>query len=419
MIGQHGRPPARVLRRDTLAVVMAGGSGNRLRQLTRWHAKPALPFGGHYRNVDFALSNCVNSGIRRIGLLTQYKAHSLIQHIYQGWNFLRPEIGEFIELWPAQQRTGKNWYVGTADAVFQNIDIIEGHQPKYVLILAGDHVYTMDYLAMLEEHARSAADVTIGCVEVPADEASGYGVLGVDVTGRVVDFAEKPARPRTLPDRPGVALASMGIYVFSFDALVKSLTADAGNDASGHDFGHDVLPALLRECRVQAHRFRDPETGESRYWRDVGTIDSYWQANMDLLNERPPIDLHDQAWPIWTSRMQYAPAKLSRTGSAQESIVAAGCRVDGTVRRSVLFTDARVGVRALVESSLVLPGASIGRGCRIRNAIIDSQCIVPDGMVIGDGAAYSRFYVSPKGVVLCTAEDLEARLETQEHRDVA
>lgn len=419
MMQQHECPPARGICRDTLAVVMAGGNGNRLGQLTRWHAKPALPFGGHYRNVDFALSNCVNSGIRRIGLLTQYKAHSLIQHVYQGWSFLRPEVGEFIELWPAQQRTGKHWYVGTADAVYQNIDIIAGHRPKHVLVLAGDHVYTMDYLAMLEEHVRTNAAITIGSIEVAIEAAPAYGVLGVDVAGRVVDFAEKPARPRSLPGRPGVALVSMGIYVFSFDALVEALTADAGNAGSGHDFGHDVLPAQLTRSRVQAHAFLDPETGQSRYWRDVGTIDSYWQANMDLLLERPPIDLHDHSWPIWTSRTQYAPAMLSRTGSATESIVAAGCRVDGTVRRSVLFTDAHVSARALVEDSLVLPGATLGRGCRVRQAIIDSGCVVPDGAVIGDGAAHTRFYVSPRGVTLCASEDLEAMGVAADHRHVA
>jgi glucose-1-phosphate adenylyltransferase len=419
MLHQHECPPARGICRDTLAVVMAGGNGNRLGELTRWHAKPALPFGGHYRNVDFALSNCVNSGIRRIGLLTQYKAHSLIQHVYQGWSFLRPEVGEFIELWPAQQRTGKHWYVGTADAVFQNFDIIAGHRPKYVLVLAGDHVYKMDYLAMLEEHVRADAAITIGCVEVPIEAAPAYGVLGVDVTGRVVDFAEKPANPRCVPGRSDVALVSMGIYVFSFEALVEALTADAEDSGSSHDFGHDVLPRQLAEARVQAHAFRDPDTGEPRYWRDVGTIDSYWQANMDLLLENAPIDLHDQSWPIWTSRMQYAPAALSRTGSATESIIAAGCRVDGTVRRSVLFTDARVCARAVVEDSLVLPGATIGRGCRVRQAIIDSGCVVPDGTVIGDGATETRFYVSPMGVSLCTSKDLEARIEATDRRNVA
>jgi glucose-1-phosphate adenylyltransferase len=419
MMHRHECPPARGICRDTLAVVMAGGNGNRLGQLTRWHAKPALPFGGHYRNVDFALSNCVNSGIRRIGLLTQYKAHSLIQHIYQGWSFLRPEVGEFIELWPAQQRTGKHWYVGTADAVYQNIDIITGHRPKHVLILAGDHVYTMDYLAMLEEHVRTSAAITIGSVEVPIEAASAYGVLGVDVTGRVVDFAEKPVNPRSIPNRPDAALISMGIYVFSFEALVEALTADAANVASSHDFGHDVLPAALGRARVQAHAFRDPDTGTPRYWRDVGTVDSYWQANMDLLLEDSPIDLHDHSWPIWTSRMQYAPATLARSGSATESIVAAGCRVEGTVRHSVLFTDAHVCTRALVEDSLVLPGATIGRGARVRQAIIDSGCVVPDGAVIGDGAAHTRFYVSPHGVTLCATEDIEAMLAVPDRRDVA
>ena len=394
-------------RKRTLAVVMAGGNGTRLGDLTRWDCKPALPFGGQYRNIDFPLSNCLNSGIRQIGVLTQYKAHSLIQHVAQGWNFLRPELDEFVELWPAQQRKGQRWYDGTADAVYQNLELIMERVPAYVLVLAGDHVYKMDYRPMIEAHAASRADVTVGCVEVPVGEAGAFGVMGVDTNGWVEEFNEKPEKPRAVPGRPNIALGSMGIYVFNRDFLFEALKNDASDSSSGHDFGHNLLPSMVRRDRVLAYPFRG-ETGGQGYWRDVGTVDSYWQANMDLLEEQAELDLHDERWPILTHQPPRAPTRIMGAGSVRRSIVAAGGVIAGRVERSVLFPECEIGHGSSVEGSLVLPTVSIGRNCRLRNVIVDSGCEIPDGTVIGEnpGEDATRYDVSAGGVVLVTARRL-------------
>jgi glucose-1-phosphate adenylyltransferase len=393
-------PPRRgQLNRDTLAVILAGGQGTRLRQLTRWEAKPALPFGGQFRHIDFPLSNCMNSGIHRIGLLTQYMAHSLIQHVQQGWGCLRPDFGEFIEVWPAQQRVGPGWYAGTADAVYQNLDIIASHAPEYVLVLAGDHIYRMNYLPMIEAHVAAGAQITIGCVEVPLDEARDFGVVAADGSDRVLGFAEKPRRPDPIPGRPGLALASMGIYVFNRDYLFTRLIRDAADNQSKHDFGRDLIPTALGNSIVHAYRFRDPVSGEAGYWRDIGTVERYWKANMELLDGSAGIDLHDRAWPIYTKPLQCAAARFGVRGSASHAIVAGGCRIDGTVRHAVVSTGVSVGPGSVVENALLLPGARIGRNCVVRNAIIDSQCSIPDRSIVGnanredgDGQA-SRFVV--------------------------
>ena len=412
------RSRAAQLSGKTLAVVMAGGNGTRLGDLTRKHAKPALPFGGHYRNIDFPLSNCVNSGIRRIALLTQYKAHSLIQHVQQGWAFLRPELGEFLEVWPAQQRSGKSWYAGTADAIYQNLDLIEELAPARVLVLAADQVYRMDYSALLETHVASGAGATVGCIEVPRAAASAYGVMTVDLRGRVVRFVEKPAHPQSVPHDPETALASMGIYVFDRELLIDYLSVDAADPSSTHDFGRDVLPLLIRANGLAAHAFRDPATGRRGYWRDVGTVDSYWSANMELLDERPELDLYDGTWPLWTHQPHRPPPRFVGAGTALRSIVCGGCSVAGRVERSLLSPDCRVQAGALVAASVVLPGVEIGRGCRVRKAIIDAGCALPDGLVVGEVAAQDAalYDVSPEGVVLVTAAMLARAAAGRESR---
>ncbi len=407
----HHRCHGRDLNQRTLAVVMAGGSGTRLGELTRWHSKPALPFGGQYRNIDFPLSNCMNSGIRQIAVLTQYKAHSLIQHLTQGWSFLRPELNEYVELWPAQQRKGQRWYDGTADAVYQNLDLIMERSPAYVLVLAGDHVYKMDYRPMIEAHAASGADATVGCVEVPVEEAGAFGVMGVDAQGWVEEFQEKPESPKAVPGRPNIALGSMGIYVFNRDFLFEALIDDASNPSSGHDFGKNLLPAMVRGSRVLGYSFRDEATRAQAYWRDVGTVDSYWQANMDLLEDEPALDLHDSQWPIWTYHAPRSPTRFMREGSAVRSIVAPGCVVAGRVDHSVLFADAAVEQGSIVTGSLILPKARIGRDCRLTNVIVDSGCEIADGTVIGedsidDSVAYD---VSTGGIVLVSAQRMNGQ----------
>jgi glucose-1-phosphate adenylyltransferase len=380
------RPTATELSRRSLAVIMAGGNGTRLRELTRWHAKPALSFGGQFRNIDFPLSNCIHSGVRRIALLTQYKAHSLIQHVQQGWNYLSPEIGEFIELWPAQQRSGGNWYEGTADAVFQNLDLIQEHDPDYILVLAGDHVYKMDYSAMLERHVAADADITVGCVEVPIDEASAYGVMSADADGWIRRFDEKPTQPEPLHGNDALALASMGIYVFSRGALASLLAKDAQNPCSRRDFGRDIIPGQIGRCRLLAYPFRDSRTGRQGYWRDVGTLDSYWKANMELLDEEPGLDLWDPAWRVLSRPPQSAPPRFTGHGTASQSIVSCGCTVAGKLDHVVASCDCYIGARSIVEHSVILPNVRIGVGCRVHRAIVDSGCVIPDGMVI-DGTA--------------------------------
>jgi glucose-1-phosphate adenylyltransferase len=402
----------------TLAIIMAGGRGERLKQLTVSRAKPATPFGGKFRIIDFVLSNCVNSGIRQIAVLTQYKGQSLIEHVQRGWGYLRGEFGEFVSVIPAQQQLGPHWYQGTADAVYQNLDFIRSHSPKYVLILAGDHIYTMDYGPMIAAHVEKNADISIGVVEVPKNLAREYGVLSVDTTNRVVRFHEKPKDPETVPGRPEIALASMGIYIFNANLLDSMLINDAARPDSAHDFGKNIIPVALESRAVYAYAFQDVRTKAQAYWRDVGTLDAYYEANMELVHVRPELNIYDDEWPIWTYQLQRPPAKFilddpatGRVGSAINSMVSAGCIISGaSVRSSLLFSDVRVEECSVVEESVLLPRVSIGRGCVIRRAILDEGCVVPDDMQIGVDAYTdaSRFEVTEKGVVLVTAQMLQA-----------
>ncbi|WP_370257152.1 glucose-1-phosphate adenylyltransferase [Marinobacter nauticus] len=403
------------LTRQTLALVLAGGRGSRLHDLTKWRAKPAVPFGGKFRIIDFPLSNCINSGIGQVGVITQYKSHSLIRHIQRGWGFLRGELDEFVELLPAQQRIETSWYEGTADAVLQNLDIIRSHQPEYVLILAGDHVYKMDYGTMLAAHVEQEADITVGCIEVPVEEASAFGVMSVDEDLRITEFEEKPAHPKAMPGKPGTALVSMGIYVFSTKVLFDELLRDHKMDGnSSHDFGKDIIPSVIKRLRVTAFPFRDPVNNKVAYWRDVGTIDSLWQANLELIGISPELNLYDSDWPIWTYQEQLPPAKFvfdddNRRGTAVDSMVAGGCIVSGAhVRHSLLFSQVRVHSFSEVEDSVIFPDVDIGRDCHIRKAVIDRGCRIPEGTRIGFDrtADEKRFHVSSKGVVLITPEML-------------
>jgi glucose-1-phosphate adenylyltransferase len=404
------------LTRNTLALILAGGRGSRLMHLTARRSKPAVPFGGKFRIVDFPLSNCINSGIRRIGVLTQYKAHSLILHIQKGWGFLRGEFGEFVELWPAQQRVAETaWYAGTADAVFQNLDIIRDHNPDYILVLAGDHIYKMDYGAMIAYHVESGADMTVGCLEMETERAREFGVMSVDTEGRVRSFAEKPNDPESIPGSPGKSLISMGIYVFNRGFLFEQLIQDADTPRSSHDFGKDIIPSVIKQYRVMAHTFRDPRSGEQAYWRDVGTLDAFWEANLELIGVTPPLSLYDKSWPIWTYQEQLPPAKFvfddeDRRGMAVDSMVSGGCIISGsTVRHSLLFSNVRVNSYAYVKDSVVLPDVVIGRNCTVRNAVIDRYCQIDEGTVIGldqDADRKAGFYVSEGGVTLVTPEML-------------
>jgi glucose-1-phosphate adenylyltransferase len=406
------------LTRDTLALVLAGGQGTRLKDMTLWRAKPAVPFGGKFRIIDFPLSNCMNSGIRRIGVLTQYKAHSLIQHIQKGWGFLRGEFGEFVELLPAQQRIDLSWYAGTADAIYQNLDIIRNHNPSYILILAGDHIYKMDYGPMIAAHVERGADATVGCIEVPIDRASAFGVMTIDHEQRVTAFLEKPERPEPLPGRTDVTLASMGIYVFNTAFLYEQLIKDAGVPASSHDFGKDIIPAVIKPYRIMAYPFRDATQGRQAYWRDVGTVDAYWEANMELIGVTPELNLYDQTWPIWTYQEQLPPAKFvfddeGRRGMAVDSMVSGGDIISGAlVRHSLLFSNVVVDSYSLVQDSVILPNVSIGQRCRLTRVVVDKGCRIPDGMVIGEDPQQDaqRFHVTSGGVVLVTPEMLGQEL---------
>ncbi len=402
------------LTRETLALILAGGRGSRLKHLTLWRAKPAVPFGGKFRIIDFPLSNCINSGIRRIGVLTQYKAHSLIQHVQRGWSFLRGEFGEFIELLPAQQRIETSWYAGTADAVYQNIDIIRQHAPEYVLILAGDHIYKMDYGQMIAYHVESGADMTVGCLEVDPEQARAFGVMAVNDTGRVTQFLEKPDEPPSMPGKPGVVLASMGIYVFNTGFLFERLIRDADDSRSSHDFGKDIIPGIIDRYKVMAYPFRDEKHDVQAYWRDVGTVDSYWEANLELIGVTPELNLYDSEWPIWTYQEQWPPAKFvfdddDRRGMAIDSMVSGGCIISGsTVRHSLLFSDVQVDTGSVVQDSVILPSVHIGQNCEVRRCVIDKGCQIPDGMKIGvDEKEDARhFFISPKGVRVVTPEML-------------
>jgi glucose-1-phosphate adenylyltransferase len=399
------------LARSTYAMVLAGGRGSRLKELTDWRCKPAVPFGGKYRIIDFTLSNCVNSGVRRIGVATQYKSYSLIRHLQRGWSFLDGRIGEHVDILPAQQQVAESWYSGTADAVFQNLNVLRRDGCSYVLVLSGDHVYKMDYGRLLEDHAARQADATVVCVEVPLADASSFGVLEVDAAGRIAGFQEKPAEPRPMPGAPGRALASMGVYVFNAAFLYEQLIRDADDPRSSHDFGKDLIPHIIGRYRVHAHRFAEScvETqGGEPYWRDVGTLDAYWEANLELAKISPQLNLYDRDWPVWTFQEQLPPAKFvfdddGRRGMAVDSMVSGGCIVSGaTVRRSVLFSNVRVEEGALVEDCVVLPDAVVGPGVRLRRAVVDRHCRL-ERESLEDPRA---FRVTGKGLTLITPEML-------------
>jgi glucose-1-phosphate adenylyltransferase len=404
------------LTRGTLAVIMAGGRGERLKHLTEDRCKPATPFGGKFRIIDFALSNCVNSGIRQISVLSQYKAHSLIQHIQRGWGYLRGEFGEFVEIIPAQQRRGTDWYQGTADALWQNMDIIRAHRPLHVLVLAGDHIYKMDYGPMIGFHVEKEADITVGVVEVPLARAREFGVLTVDESNRVLRFNEKPHHPEPMPGRPDIALASMGIYVFNPRLLERLLRADAENPASVHDFGKNIIPEAIENLRVFAYPFEDVRTKAQNYWRDVGTVDAYYEANLELVQVSPELNIYDEQWPIWTYQEQLPPAKFvfddeDRRGAAIDSMVSGGCIISGSrVSNSLLFSNVRVHDYSSIDHAVILPRVRVGERCTIHRAIIDSGSAIPDGMQIGmDPAADAeRFYVTENGVTLVTPNMLRA-----------
>jgi glucose-1-phosphate adenylyltransferase len=405
--------------RDVLTLILAGGKGTRLEPLTRDRAKPAVPFGGLYRIIDFTLSNCINSDLRRVLVLTQYKAHSLTRHISAGWSFLPRELDEYIEVVPPQQRIDENWYKGTADAIYQNIYTIERANPRFVLILAGDHIYKMDYGQMIRSHIERGADLTIGCIPVPRKEGMHFGIMDVDKQDRVKGFLEKPADPPELADMPGQTLASMGIYIFTARIMFELLCQDATRTDSEHDFGKNIIPQILATHRVFAYRFRDQNRKEVPYWRDVGTLDAYYQANIDLVNVDPVLNLYDREWPIRTYQPQLPPPKFvfndgpgdqSRRGEAHDSMVCQGAIISGGhVRNSILSPNVRVNSYAVVESSILFDGVNVGRHCRIRKAIIDKEVQIPAGTTIGHNLEYDRqrgFTISDQGVVVIAKAEL-------------
>jgi glucose-1-phosphate adenylyltransferase len=413
--------PHQLVRR-TVALVLAGGRGSRLKDLTDKRAKPAVYFGGKFRIIDFALSNCVNSGLRRIGVVTQYKSHSLLRHLQRGWSFLRAEMNEMVDLLPAQQRLDEeHWYRGTADAIWQNLDIIQSSKPEYVVILAGDHIYKMDYSLMLKDHVERDAGCTVGCIEVPRPEASAFGVMAVNEAWGITSFVEKPADPPPMPGRDDTSLASMGIYVFNADYLYRLLEEDLANPNSSHDFGKDVIPRAVAEGRALAHPFsksciRNPN-GAPPYWRDVGTIDAFWAANLDLASINPELDIYDTDWPIWTYQRQLPPAKFipdigGMHGKAVNTLVSGGCIVKGShLANTVLFSSVRIRSFCNLEDAVVLPSVTIERNCRLKKVVIDRGCELPDGLVVGEDpvADAERFERTENGVVLITREML-ARL---------
>jgi glucose-1-phosphate adenylyltransferase len=400
--------------KGTLALVLAGGRGTRLKELTQWRVKPAVPFGGKFRIIDFVLSNLVNSDIRKISILTQYKSQSLIRHVMRGWELLRSEFDEFIECVPAQKRMSEDWYTGTADAIYQNIDLIRFYNPEYVMILAGDHIYKMDYRHMLAFHKGSKADLTVGCIDVQLEEARRFGVMSVNEQYRITGFQEKPDQPVPMPEREDRALASMGIYIFNTSFLVEQLLKDVKNEHSTHDFGKDIIPSVIENNRIYAFPFIDFENNQPFYWRDVGTVDSYWEASMELIGVSPELNLYDMDWPIRTSPHHYPSAKFvfneeDRQGKAIDSIVSEGCIVSGAeVLHSLLSTNVRVEEKSFVKDSVILPNVQIGPRCRIVKAIIDKECVIPEGTVIGENPEEDRqrFDVSPGGIVLVEPEML-------------
>lgn len=404
------------LTRDTYALVLAGGRGSRLHELTQWRAKPAVYFGGKFRIIDFPLSNCINSGIRRVGILSQYKSHSLIRHVVRGWGHFKKELGESIEILPASQRFSDDWYQGTADAVYQNIDIIRDELPKYVMILSGDHIYRMDYGNMLAKHVESGAKMTVSCMRVPCAEAAGaFGVMAVDEDNFVTDFTEKPEVPAALADDPENCLASMGNYIFDTEFLFEQLEKDYQTKDSQRDFGKDIIPAIIKDHKVNAFEFGLGE--KNNYWRDVGTIDSFWEANMELVEPVPALNLYDEEWPIWTYQEQLPPAKFvwdsdERRGEAINSVVSGGCIISGSLlKRSLCFSNVRVHSYSYIEEAVMLPNVEIGRHCTIKKAVLDRGCVVPEGMEIGVNHDEDRargFRVSSAGVVLVTPDMLAA-----------
>ncbi len=406
--------------RNTIAMILAGGRGSRLHQLTDWRAKPAVPFGGKFRIIDFTLSNCVNSGIRRIGVATQYKAQSLVRHIQYGWSFLDGRFKEFVELLPAQQMTGEVWYQGTADAVFQNIDILRRHNPKFVLILGGDHIYKMDYSKLIQDHVEKSADMTVACLTIPLEETSDFGIMSVNDEWRITSFSEKPKpeNATSIPGKPGQALASMGIYVFNASFLFEQLIRDHKENGSSHDFAKDLIPYQVPRYRVFAHRFLDScvniASSGVPYWRDVGTVDAYWEANLDLTTVIPELNLYDEDWPIWTHQEQLPPAKFihekkGQLGQAVNSMVSGGCLISGsTVRRSLLFSNVHVHSYSNIEDSVILPNVEIGRNVRLKRVVVDKNCVIPEGLTVGydQEEDRKRFYVTDKNITLITPEML-------------
>ncbi len=402
------------LTRNTFAMILAGGRGSRLHELTDWRCKPAVPFGGKFRIIDFTLSNCVNSGVRRVGVATQYKAQSLIRHLQLGWSFLDGRLGEFIEIMPAQQQMDdSHWYQGTADAVFQNLRELRHANPEYVMILSGDHIYRMDYGRVLAAHVERRADLTVACIEVPLSEATGFGVMSIDDDERITDFIEKPANPQPMPGNPDMALASMGIYVFNARFLFEQLLRDADDPKSSHDFGKDIIPHCVKRYRTFAQNFAEScvmEPGKPAYWRDVGTLDAYWAANMDLVGVTPDLNLYDESWPIWTWQQQSPPAKFvfnddNRRGQALDAMVSGGCIISGaTVRKSLLFSGVRVHSYTLIEDTIVLPNVEVGRNCILKKCILDKNCFIPDGTHIGVDPEEDkkRFHVTASGITLVT-----------------
>lgn len=405
------------LTRDTYALVLAGGRGSRLHELTNWRAKPALYFGGKFRIIDFPLSNCINSGIRNIGVLTQYKSHSLIRHLARGWGHFKKELGESVEVLPASQRFSEDWYQGTADAVYQNIDIIRVELPKYVMILSGDHIYRMDYGPMLAQHVESGAKMTVSCMSVPIDQArDAFGVIGVDESNQVTGFVEKPSHPTPLHDDPNSCLASMGNYVFDTDFLLEQLEKDSNNPDSDHDFGKDIIPSIIDNFKVCAFDFKKSAKNDS-YWRDVGTLDSFWEANMELVAPVPQLNLYDKMWPIWTYQEQLPPAKFvwesdNAKGEALNSLVSGGCIISGaSINRSICFSNVEVFSQTTVEESVILPNVVINANCKIRKAIIDRSVTLPANTEVGLNHDFDRergFRVSENGVVLVTKEMIAA-----------
>jgi len=403
------------LPKRALALVLAGGRGSRLKQLTDHRTKPAVYFGGKFRIVDFALSNCLNSGIRQIGMVTQYKSHSLLRHLQRGWSFLNSEMNEFIDLLPAQQRVDEDsWYRGTADAVFQNFDIVKSHNPEFIVVLAGDHIYKMDYSHMLAHHVEEGSECTVACIEVPLADATAFGVMAADAAGRITDFIEKPANPPAMPGKPDRALASMGIYVFNAQYLYDALERDLADPTSSHDFGKDIIPRAVSQGIALAHPFEEScvttDAAKPPYWRDVGTIDAYWEANIDLTAVDPALDMYDTTWPILTYQEQLPPAKFvfnveGRRGMAVDSLVSGGCIISGAMLdRSLLFSKCRINSYSKLDQAVLLPDVNVGRHARLSRVVVDKGCRIPEGLVVGEDPVEDarRFERTSNGITLIT-----------------